>query len=674
MKFVRSFKELDRNDNEIAGGKGASLGELTQAGIPVPAGFVVMAETFRSFLSDSGIHEELYSTLKDVPETLSVESASQHIQALILSKEIPDLVSKEILEAYKKLESPYVAVRSSATAEDGQEHAWAGQLESYLNTHEEQVLENVRKCWSSLFSPRAISYRIEKGLQDLPVSVAVVVQAMVESDVSGVAFSMHPVTHNQTQVVIEAGYGLGEAIVSGQVTPDSYLVEKGTESIVRKDIRLKDRGIFRGTDGNDWKSIDAARAQQPALTDEQIQALALLVVEIEQHYAFPVDIEWALKDDNLFILQSRPITTIKKSPLVVRPHARDFIFTFEAEGVTPLFQEIVSKAYSPSESLLLCVKGTVRSFVSKETVQRMRIEGAAFFADIPRVEKTLEELGSLIVKANTEMSGFSEDKRVSFEDAERCLQMMEEIHALYGRFDTAYTDGAFEASGNTLSPGLEIVEKHKNPIREQYNELFFVDEGGFILFLGAISKEFGMSINDLCWCLEAEILEILAGGALPAISIASRKQAYVFHKTDAGTNFLEGDEAKSLIEAFQDVVPDGVADITGTPAHATGSVVRGKVCVINSDYFDLEKVKGQMTDMENGSVLVSVTTAPDLMEAIQKASAIVTDVGGMLSHAAITARELNIPCIVGTQFASKILKDGDVVEIDAARGTVRILA
>src|SRR3989338_3707386 len=162
----------------------------------------------------------------------TIENASKKINALILNAEMPEDIAGEIRKFFKKLKSKFVAVRSSATAEDSSAAAWAGQLESYLNTTKTNLLENVKKCWASLFTPRAIFYRFEKELHKQKISVAVVVQKMVESEVSGIAFSVHPVTQDRNQLIIEAGYGLGEAIVSGQITPDSYVVEKNEEIIL----------------------------------------------------------------------------------------------------------------------------------------------------------------------------------------------------------------------------------------------------------------------------------------------------------------------------------------------------------------------------------------------------------------------------------------------------------
>lgn len=226
--FTKPFNQISKHDAVTAGGKGASLGEMTQAGIPVPPGFVILADAFEQFLKETDLNVEIDSILHTVnhQEMHTVEHASERIQKLILDSKMPEDIASEIENEFAKLGAEFVAVRSSATAEDSASAAWAGQLDSFLNTNAETLLENVQKCWASLFTPRAVFYRFEKGLHDQKISVSVVVQKMVASEKSGIAFSVHPVTEDPNQLIIEAGFGLGEAIVSGQITPDSYVVEK----------------------------------------------------------------------------------------------------------------------------------------------------------------------------------------------------------------------------------------------------------------------------------------------------------------------------------------------------------------------------------------------------------------------------------------------------------------
>jgi pyruvate,water dikinase len=315
MKFTAKFESISKKDVGIAGGKGASLGEMTQVGIPVPPGFVILAPAFDEFLKVADLDVELDAILDHVDHAVmhQIDEASERIKALIMDKEIPLAMAEEIQGSFKELDAEFVAVRSSATSEDSADAAWAGQLNTYLNTTEEKLLKNVKKCWASLFTPRAIFYRFEKGLHGKPISVAVVVQKMIQSEVSGIAFSVHPVTQDYDQLIIEAGFGLGEAIVSGSITPDSFVIEKNKWMIIDKNITTQERGLFRKSEGgNEWLDIPTDKGERSTLTDDQVIELAKLVVKIEKHYGFPVDVEWAREGGNFYITQSRPITTLKR--------------------------------------------------------------------------------------------------------------------------------------------------------------------------------------------------------------------------------------------------------------------------------------------------------------------------------------------------------------------------
>lgn len=313
MKYTRSFNELNKNDTELAGGKGASLGEMIQAGIPVPPGYVVITTGFDRFLEETDLSQEIQSQLDKVNrhEMGTIEEASKNIQALILNVEMPDDIKTEVMTGFKKLDAEFVAVRSSATAEDGANASWAGELDSYLNTTESTLLENVRRCWASLFTPRAIFYRFEKSFHKGRVSVAVVVQKMVNSEISGIAFSVHPVTEDPNQLIIEAGYGLGEAIVSGSVTPDNFVVDKRDWSLTDSYIADQERKLIKKAEGgNEWVEIPTDEREKQKLSNEKIIELSKLVVHIEKHFGFPCDIEWVMEEDKLYIVQSRPITTL----------------------------------------------------------------------------------------------------------------------------------------------------------------------------------------------------------------------------------------------------------------------------------------------------------------------------------------------------------------------------
>lgn len=311
--LIKPFKQITKESVFEAGGKGASLGEMTGAKIPVPPGFVILAAAFDRFLVETDLTQELEAQLKKVnyKDINSVDRYSNVIRDLIAKAKMPEDLAKDIVADFKKLKAKFVAVRSSATAEDSSSASWAGELETYLNTTEKTLLLNVQKCWSSLFTPRAIFYRHEKKLLKAKVSVAVVVQVMVDSEISGIAFTVHPVTKDKNQMIIEAGYGLGEAIVSGSVTPDSYVLDKRGFSLIDINVATQEKQIIKGANGGTkWVSITKSAQAKQKLDGRQIVALAQICVGIEKHYKFPCDIEWAYKSGKFYITQSRPITTL----------------------------------------------------------------------------------------------------------------------------------------------------------------------------------------------------------------------------------------------------------------------------------------------------------------------------------------------------------------------------
>jgi pyruvate,water dikinase len=314
MKLIKKFEEISKSDVLAAGGKGASLGEMTQANIPVPPGFVILADAFDIFLEDTNLNSRIAEILGNInhEEFSSIEKASKQIQAFILNSKFPENISDLVKRYFNELDAKFVAVRSSATAEDGALAAWAGQLESYLNTTRETLDENIKKCWASLFTPRAIFYRFEKELNRQKISVAVVVQKMINSEVSGIAFSVHPISQDKNQLIIEASYGLGEAVVSGQVTPDSYVVEKNEEMILEINVSQQQTMLTKKLlGGNEWIDVKKEQQKNQKLSGKQIVQLSKLIIEIENHYGFPCDIEWAMENNELYITQSRPITTLK---------------------------------------------------------------------------------------------------------------------------------------------------------------------------------------------------------------------------------------------------------------------------------------------------------------------------------------------------------------------------
>jgi len=310
---IRFFRELSARDVAIAGGKGANLGELMRKSVPVPDGFVILASCFGDFLRQSHLDEIFKTNLTTLngEDVKVLESVSAMLISRIMESSITEEMQTHILRSFDQLGSRLVAVRSSATAEDGSDSAWAGQLDTYLGTTREKLVTNVKRCWASLFTSRALAYRYQNHLMESDITVAVVIQLMVASEVSGVAFSVHPVTQDPDQMIIEAGFGLGEAVVSGTITPDSWIIRKSDRKILETYHSEQEKGYFLNEQGgSEWTDLPAGQSAKAKLNPEEILELADLVIHIEAYFHFPCDIEWARKGKNWFILQCRPITTL----------------------------------------------------------------------------------------------------------------------------------------------------------------------------------------------------------------------------------------------------------------------------------------------------------------------------------------------------------------------------
>jgi len=490
--------DVTAEDFDSVGGKGASLGELTAAGLPVPPGFVVTAETYRSFIEETGIDQDIFDAVDvAVEDSQALARAAERAQELIRSTEMPEEIRAEILAAYDEIDDsggdgqeaggasgregdgPSVAVRSSATAEDLPDASFAGQQETYLNVTRTGLLERVRDCWASLFTQRAIYYRREQGFSHERVNIAVVVQAMVDAEKSGVMFTSHPTT-GDPQAIIESAWGLGEAVVSGAVSPDKYVVDRHSGEVTEATVATKKVMYVRDDETGETieRAVPDDRRDERVLSEAELDQLVGLGEEVEAHYDTPQDVEWAIADDELYVLQSRPITTIDEDA------------SADPAGVTG----------SPNA-------GGVADGGSDGT-------------------------GATSGGAGNGATG--------------------------GGAGNGATGGGSGASGPPGTTG-----------------------DGDVIFTGL--------------------------GASPG------KAA-------------------------------GPARIVSKLDH-------------------LDKV-------EEGDLIVAEMTTPDMVPAMKRAAGIVTDEGGMTSHAAIVSRELGVPAVVGTQHASERLHDGQVVTIDGDKGTV----
>jgi pyruvate,water dikinase len=319
-KFIVSFNDVTKEDIPLVGGKGANLGEMTRAQIPVPPGFIVTAAAYYDFIRGSGLVEKMRDLLKplDTGDSQQLQRIAAQVRQVILDAPMPPELAREIKKAYVEMGRGLVAVRSSATAEDLPTASFAGQQRTFLNVEgEAEVVTAVQGCWASLFEARAVFYRVQQGFEHFKVGIAVPVQKMVQSEAAGVMFTLEPVTSDQSKIIIEAVYGLGEAIVSGEVTPDLYIIDKERLAITDKKIGKQEWKLVRNPDGGGKEAniqvpLSRSSRTRQKISDEDIIHIAELGKQLEAHYQFPQDIEWAKENKKIYIVQTRPVTTISE--------------------------------------------------------------------------------------------------------------------------------------------------------------------------------------------------------------------------------------------------------------------------------------------------------------------------------------------------------------------------
>ncbi len=329
MTYVLDFAQIDKSSLPVVGGKNASLGEMLKSGIRVPPGFAITTESYFELITSAGIADEIKEILSHVnPDSVpSLDHSSESIQKLIMQATMPSPIKHAIAENYTKLcdmcqiDDLPVAVRSSATAEDLPNASFAGQQDTYLWVKGlDDVIHNAQKCWASLFTARAIGYRAKMNFPHDKVLISVGVQKMVNSRSSGVMFTLNPINGDPSRVVVEGSWGFGEAVVSGSVTPDKFVVDKVCFEVNERVISTKTvECIFQPGKGVVHVEVDAARQTVPCMNDKELIELVKIAKRIEDHYGRAMDIEWAIDHDlafpdNVFIVQSRPETVWSQKP------------------------------------------------------------------------------------------------------------------------------------------------------------------------------------------------------------------------------------------------------------------------------------------------------------------------------------------------------------------------
>ena len=638
---------------------------MINSDIPVPWWFVVLSTTFDHFLDVTWLDVQIQAELDKVDHKVisSVDRASETIQSLILDVPMPTEVEQEIYSAFDQEWLEWVAVRSSATAEDGADHARAGQLDSFLNTTRDDLIEKVRHCRASLFTPRAIFYRFEKELHKDHISVAVVIQKMVQSEMSGIAFSVHPVTQDRDQMIIEAWYGLGEAIVSWSVTPDSYVVKKSTKEIQDITINHQQKALYRASSwGNEWIELWEQWKKQ-IITHDQILQLADIIIRIEDHYSFPCDIEWAYEDGKFYIVQSRPITTLWKDNI--------------SDIVT---NTILSRIYSREKSLLYFTMRNDSDRIWYKDFLNYDILNNLFIIP-PRWEKwsvrySYNEFDTIEKKLKSQLdknydqfvdSIFSrlDDNRqilLPYLNGNKTITDSNDFQFYYitlvhwrSAMNTVFTVPDMDNVNEKLKEKILVFRSESEKYTEKMN----------ILMIDYFEKkylEYGY-LSHIISPSEVIIFDSIIEDKNIIKHIEMRLEGcFMLNEKIYKLNDMDYILEENNI-ALENEQANDVEILSGSIAYLW--IVKWKVCIVHG-FKDLDKV-------QQWSILVTEMTNPEYVPAMKKASAIITDEWWITCHASIASRELKIPCIVGTKIATQVLKDGDLVEVDADNGVVRVL-
>ena len=675
--FIHRLEDLDGSQVASAGGKGASLGELRRAGVRVPPAFVVGRAAFDAFMAAADPGRRVAARLADLASgRLAVDAAVEAIRELLEPAPLPEQVAAAVRAGLSQLGAARVSVRSSALCEDSAGQAWAGQLETYLNVAPDDVPAQVKACWLSIFRPAPLSYAAAHGFGTESFGVAAVVQEMIPSEVSGIGFSVHPVTQEPDLQLIEACFGLGEAIVSGRISPDQYVVDPAPPRIVENTRSEQRKGLFLdpGAARPEWREIERARGAAAKLSEPQILEYAALLERIEGHYGRPMDTEWALAGGVFHLLQARPITTLApeyREPIVDSAEPWQLL----VRRPMSLLEVSILAHWTDTEHAgdvlglhvdrYLAIQdgaGMATSYLS----QRAMEAGLAHILDLDRRDRprliALLERGEEVYRRGAErMQGAA-----GFRDLDAAVAYLIEV----GQFTVtvpAWTLLALDG-GQVDDPRVrELAEGLR--ARSLYPR---VAHDLVAPIARERTRELGFSRPDRAaevttWreihagSLDRELLE-------ERLAAVERGERFVFQFLgDAERVRFVGETGYLMMRLAGQrrlVAPDDPDQIAGQAAWP--GVHRGRARVVLASVPEGYR-------LEDGEVLVSIQSNPNLMPLLRHAGAIVTDDGGVACHAAIICRELKIPTLIGTGRATSTIRDGDLIEVDATSQVVRIL-
>jgi len=593
-----------RGSGKMYGGKANSLIKLQENGLNVPKFFIIDINDYKEFLEENNLLSKIKEFLKEEKRDL--------IKEAILNGKIGNTLESKIKEKFKNLNSDFVSVRSSALNEDGKDKAFAGQYDSYLNVDDNNLLEKIKLCWISFYNSNVQEYYKNDDI----FGMNVIVQSMINPDYAGVAFSTDPTSSTNNYSVIEVVKGLGEGLVSGKITPTKFIIRKITNHI---DLKIGDLVINNAI----------------------IQKLEELVLKIEKLYECPMDIEYAIKNGTIYILQARPITTnnlsIKSFSLILkRPMSvieMELYFKGEYEGIKKLTRELYY--FKPLFTYNSDHNNVEIYYNEIDLEEDPRL--IYYYMDMD-FDKIKEYFNDIIMKDIRYLENTMLNK-IEF----NIIELKNRIINIYPFISLGQLAGHFE-------PISQRLKEFLINFRNKYDYIIH-DIGDFIN--EKILEKLPIEYKDYVDFITLDEYT----NELPNLStLQSRKKGYIYF----GNLYTTQDYKKWFTENDISIMEDTNISLTGDVAYKKDII--GKVCIIyNENDFD---------KFESKDILVTPMTIPKFMKIIKMASGIITDEGGITCHASIIARELKIPCVVGCKNATKVLRDGDLIKIDGATGNI----
>jgi phosphoenolpyruvate synthase/pyruvate phosphate dikinase/spermidine synthase len=700
------FNPKEYKDNNIKveslGGKGFSLYKMSKIGINIPDFFIIRSELFKDLLVNQKIDKKIRILLEKVKNANfeKINIISSEIIKILNDVEIKNEDIDEIYKYFNRFKFKNVSIRSSAILEDGKENAWAGQLKTFLNINKENIIKSIKKCWMSLYSERALIYMKENNLLNKNIGIAIIIQKMISPDVSGVGFSINPVNGDKNTVIIESIFGLGEYLVNGATTPDLYHFLKTDKKIIKKvhSVQLK-KMIINKKIGIKEVNISSQQKNSKKMSDNLYLKLLDQIIKCEKYFKCPQDVEWLLKKGKIYILQSRPITSISDNSI---PDFNNYSKIYTAENIfPPLFIDLAIQAkYLPFDGMFLFENYKSTLFIEKESLLRTKEIGKKMlfsYKYITESKKTIKKIKAeikkieLIINCNLN------------ENIKKIITKYFNLFKLaiynYSFTECFYTDGAEEKVINEFKKEFKInlnfssfydfinkdikvskkikyylnifkiLGEQKLEFRGIMNNLSTIAEKIF----DKISKEFNVNSDFLDFLTLKEFNDFLSLKLTKRSvkTLYDLRSKYFIQKVEkSNITIYQDSEAKDIID-FYKLCSRNDKKVKWEGKGVFAGLYSGVVRKI--PYFmDIKnkEYRKYIKNFKKGEILLARSTGPELMSIIKKAGAIISEEGGIMSHAAVVCREFKKPGVVGIPNIFENINDGAIVCVNGQHGLV----